>query len=241
MNTHSPKTSRRPSRRALRRRQIARNVAWALSGVFVLGAFAGGILWRHSKVNRATAEVVAPETSDEQRTAALGLFDEAVRARYEERAQGAMNAITAARHGHTKMRDACLHPGRRDFAFDQLTTAAQRDVVEKSEELHRGSDTQELGERLTPPCAGRRRAAQRQDRLGLFCRRSDCRCFSLVRGLARGQLHFVLEQRSASPRLLTMQGGQQMPVRLASVAEEAAQFAVEKVDRRIGGLRIRRV
>ena len=117
MNTRSPKTPRRPSRRALRRRQIARNVAWALSGVFVLGAFAGGILWRHSKVNRATAEVVAPETSDEQRAAALGLFDEAVRARYEERAQGAMNAITAARRADPQLRSVDVLVG--EIAFER--------------------------------------------------------------------------------------------------------------------------
>jgi hypothetical protein len=65
--------------------------------VFVLSAFAGGILWRQSKVDRATAQVVAPETSEEQRAEALRLFDEAVRARYEGHLQSAIDAAKAAR------------------------------------------------------------------------------------------------------------------------------------------------
>jgi len=117
MNTHSPKTSRRPSRRALRRRQIARNVAWALSGVFVLGAFAGGILWRQSKVDRAAVQVVEKESSEEQQTEALRLFDEAVRARYEERMQGAMNAIAAARRADPQLRSVDVLVG--EIALEQ--------------------------------------------------------------------------------------------------------------------------
>jgi len=136
MSTHSPKTSRRPSRRALRRRQIARNVAWALSGVFVLGAFAGGILWRHSKVNRATAEIVAPETSDERQAEALGLFDEAVRARYEERAQGAMNAATAARRADPQLRSVDVLVG--EVALEQKDPETLRRAAEYA--LERGEN-----------------------------------------------------------------------------------------------------
>jgi len=136
MSAHSSKTSRRPSRRALQRRQVARTAAWAVSGVFVLGAFAGGILWRHSKVNRATAEVVVPETSDEQHAAALGLFDEAVRARYEERGQGAMNAITAARHADPQLRSVDVLVG--EIALEQKDPETLRRAAEYA--LKRGEN-----------------------------------------------------------------------------------------------------
>ena len=136
MGAHSSKTSRRPSRRALRRRQIARTVAWAVSGLFVLGAFAGGILWRHSKVDRATTEVVAPESSDEQRVEAFRLFDEAVRARYEERAQGAMNAVAAARRADPQLRSVDVLVG--EIALDQKDPETLRRAAEYA--LQRGEN-----------------------------------------------------------------------------------------------------
>jgi len=117
MTSRSSKTSRRPSRRALRRRQIACTVAWAVSGVFVLGAFGGGILWRQSKVNRAATQVVELESSDEQQAEALRLFDEAVRARYEERMHGAMNAIAAARRADPQLRSVDVLVG--EIALEQ--------------------------------------------------------------------------------------------------------------------------
>jgi hypothetical protein len=107
-----------------------------VSGLFVLGAFAGGILWRHSKVNRATAEVVVPETGDEQQAEALRLFDEAVRARYEERAQGAMNAVAAARRADPQLRGVDVLVG--EIALDQKDPETLRRAAEYA--LQRGEN-----------------------------------------------------------------------------------------------------
>jgi hypothetical protein len=111
-------------------------VAWVVSGVFVLSAFAGGILWRQSKVDRATDQVVAPETSEEQRAEALRLFDEAVRARYEERAQGAMNAVAAARRADPQLRNVDVLVG--EIALDQKDPETLRRAAEYA--LERGEN-----------------------------------------------------------------------------------------------------
>jgi hypothetical protein len=107
-----------------------------VSGLFVLGAFAGGILWRHSKVNRAAAQVVELESSEEQRAEALRLFDEAVRARYEERAQGAMNAIAAARRADPQLRNVDVLVG--EIALDQKDPETLRRAAEYA--LERGEN-----------------------------------------------------------------------------------------------------
>jgi hypothetical protein len=107
-----------------------------VSGVFVLSAFAGGILWRQSKVDRATDQVVAPETSEEQRAEALRLFDEAVRARYEERAQGAMNAVAAARRADPQLRSVDVLVG--EIALDQKDPETLRRAAEYA--LERGEN-----------------------------------------------------------------------------------------------------
>lgn len=118
MSAHSPKTSRRPSRRALRRQQVLRVAAWTASALLVLGAFAGGFLWRQAKVNRVAAATAGPpESSEEQKAEALRLFDEAVRARHEERAQGAMNAIAAARRADPQLRSVDVLVG--EIALEQ--------------------------------------------------------------------------------------------------------------------------
>jgi hypothetical protein len=111
-------------------------VAWVVSGVFVLSAFAGGILWRQSKVNRAAAQVVELESSEEQRAEALRLFDEAVRARYEERAQGAMNAIAAARRADPQLRSVDVLVG--EIALDQKDPETLRRAAEYA--LERGEN-----------------------------------------------------------------------------------------------------
>ena len=136
MSVHSPKTSRRPSRRALRRRQMVRIAAWAASAVLVLSAFAGGFLWRKAKVDRAVAATALPETSDEQQVEALRLFDEAVRARHEERAQGAMNAVTAARRADPQLRSVDVLVG--EVALEQKDPETLRRAAEYA--LERGEN-----------------------------------------------------------------------------------------------------
>ena len=58
-----------------------------------------------------------PESSEEQKAEALRLFDEAVRARHEERAQGAMNAVTAARRADPQLRSVDVLVG--EIALEQ--------------------------------------------------------------------------------------------------------------------------
>jgi hypothetical protein len=88
---------RRAARHAAqRRRQLQRAAAWG-GAVVVALAFAGGLVWRKGWLHHT--EVVAPvvEVDLAQRSEACRLFDEAVRARHEERLQGASNAINEAR------------------------------------------------------------------------------------------------------------------------------------------------
>ena len=86
------------SRRALRRRQLRRNLAWVISLFFLAGAFVGGFVWQRARSQRPAPGQATPETvSQAQQREARRLLDEAVRARYEERGQGAMNALAAAR------------------------------------------------------------------------------------------------------------------------------------------------
>lgn len=137
MNVHSPKSSRRPSRRAQRRRQVLRVAAWVTSALLVLGAFACGFLWRQAKVNRVMAAAAAPpESSDEQKAEALRLFDEAVRARHEERAQGAMNAVTAARRADPQLRSVDVLVG--EIALEQKDSETLRRAAKYA--LERGEN-----------------------------------------------------------------------------------------------------
>ena len=88
----------RLSRRALRRRQLRRNLAWVFSLFFLVAAFVGGFFWQRARSERPAPGQAAPEAvSEAQRAEARRLLDEAVRARYEKRPQAAMNALTAAR------------------------------------------------------------------------------------------------------------------------------------------------
>lgn len=97
-----PVSARRPDSRAMRSaaRQRARLNGAALGAGFlaVLLAFAGGFLWRSGALadRWRSAEAIAA-FDEEQRSAALSLFDEAVQAQYEERWQGAANAVAALR------------------------------------------------------------------------------------------------------------------------------------------------
>lgn len=88
----------RLSRRGLRRRQMRRNLVWAVCLLFLAGGFAGGFFWRQAKSKPAAPEESrSAAVGEAQQAEAYRLFDEAVRARYEERWQGAMNALAEAR------------------------------------------------------------------------------------------------------------------------------------------------
>jgi hypothetical protein len=89
---------RRSARYAARRRQrLGRALFW-ISAVFVGLAFAGGFIWRSGWLRPPAVEAAPVAVPAEQRAGAYQLLDEAVRARHEERAQGALNAATRARN-----------------------------------------------------------------------------------------------------------------------------------------------
>jgi len=124
MSTHSPKTSRRSSRRALRRRQVTSKVAWVVSGALVLSAFGGGLLWHSNKVNRAAAQVVAPQISPDLRASALLSLDEAVKARHEERMDEAMAKLASAQQADPHLPGLELLAG--EIALERRDTDALR-------------------------------------------------------------------------------------------------------------------
>lgn len=90
----------RASRRAMRRQLVLRRMFLVLSALLISGAFVGGFRSRQAKSDNNSVLAGQPavaEASREHKAEALCFFDEAVRARYEGRLQGAMNSVTAAR------------------------------------------------------------------------------------------------------------------------------------------------
>ena len=134
MCSRSIRTSHRHSRRAERRKRVVRTAAWAASVVVVIGAFVGGLVWRLSKIESAAAELAPPESSDAQRAEALRLLDEAVRARHEERTQGAANAAMAARRADPQLRGVDVLVG--EIALEQKDPETLRHAVKLA--LERG-------------------------------------------------------------------------------------------------------
>ena len=127
----------RLSRRGLRRRWLRRNLVWAVSLFFLAGVFAGGFFWRQAKSKLAAVEESRSAAVGEARQAeAYRLFDEAVRARYEERAQGAMNAITAARRADPQLRSVDVLVG--EIALEQKDPDTLRRAAARA--LERGEN-----------------------------------------------------------------------------------------------------
>jgi hypothetical protein len=87
----------RSARHAARRRQrLVHAVLWAGAMLVVL-AFVGGFAWRSGWLRKPAVEGAPVVVGSAERAEAYRLFDEAVRARHEERLQGAFNAINEAR------------------------------------------------------------------------------------------------------------------------------------------------
>ena len=228
MTSRSSKTSRRPSRRALRRRQIARIVAWVVSGVFVLSAFAGGILWRQSKVNRAAAQVVELESSEEQWAEALRLFDEAVRARYEERAQGAMNAIAAARRADPQLRNVDVLVG--EIALDQKDPETLRRAAEYA--LERG-ENESSANLLNALEVWMRRGEKGTDKAGQLAEQflsdaAEAEPSNAAVYFFRGELSRLLGDGRKAHRYLLSALHLQQPWRSAALLENKLQIAASE-------------
>lgn len=90
----------------------------AVSALIVLGAFAGGLAaWQNVKMQRLFSMSSAFETGEDRQAEAMRLFDEAVRARREERAQEALDAVTAARQTDPQLRSVDVLIG--EIALEQ--------------------------------------------------------------------------------------------------------------------------
>jgi len=91
-------TRSRRSRSQKFRRSVSASALWLIAAMVIFGAFATGYLWRQNKVHpENVSEGTAKNVDEAQRMEAMALIDEAVRARHEERWQGAMNALREAR------------------------------------------------------------------------------------------------------------------------------------------------
>jgi len=161
MRSRSTRTSHRHSRRAERRKRVVRTAAWAASVVVVIGAFVGGLVWRLSKIESAAAELAPPESSDAQRAEALRLLDEAVRARHEERTQGAANAAMAARRADPQLRGVDVLVG--EIALEQKDPETLRHAVKLA--LERG-DSESSSLLLAAIEAWMRRGEEGTDKAG---------------------------------------------------------------------------
>lgn len=116
------------SRRALRRQAFRRNIFLAVSSLLVLWSFGAGWLWQEWRAKRASAGTdLTPATADERREA-MRLLDEAVRARHEERLQGAMNALNAARRADPKLGSIDILVG--EIALEQKDTETLRHATD---------------------------------------------------------------------------------------------------------------
>ena len=115
------------SRRALRRRQTLRIAGCVASVLIVLASLACGVLWRMERAQLAAVRFLPPETGAAQKAEALRLFDEAVRARHEERVQGAMNAATAARRADPRLQGVDMLIG--EIALEQKDPESLRRAV----------------------------------------------------------------------------------------------------------------
>lgn len=80
-----------------RRQVFWRTTALLAALVLIAGAFAGGFIWRQAKQARSSPEEQRVAVDEPARLEARRLLDEAVRARHEERWQGAMKALSEAR------------------------------------------------------------------------------------------------------------------------------------------------
>jgi len=87
----------RSSRAEKRRRRLWRTIVLVVSVLLIAAAFAGGFFWRSGKGARVAREEHHGPTNAAAGLEARRLLDEGVRARHEERWQGAMNALAEAR------------------------------------------------------------------------------------------------------------------------------------------------
>jgi tetratricopeptide (TPR) repeat protein len=117
----------RLSRRAQRRQKLRRVMIRGFAGLVVLWAFGAGYLWRQWRGKAFAASSIAAQASEEQQAEAMRLLDEGVRARYEGRWQGAMNALMAARQSDPQAKGLNILVG--EIAIEQKDPDTLRQAV----------------------------------------------------------------------------------------------------------------
>ena len=128
----------------------------------------------------------------------------------------------ASQRAHSAVRNRGIHLATQSFASDRLATTPQRGVSNEVKDLRSRSNAHKFDKLFVGVISGLHRTTQGENNLRLFGRRRSHDCRPFVCSFARGDLEFVFKQRGTPPRMLTMQGGQQMTVRLASITEETA-------------------
>ena len=118
---------------ARRRRRYARVLVW-MSAVFISLAFAAGFVWRSGWLHPPAADTASVVVGETERAEAYRLFDEAVRARHEERLQGAYNAINEARRLHPDLPGIDIFIG--EVAWEQREARTVQQAARES--LRRG-------------------------------------------------------------------------------------------------------
>lgn len=122
--------SSRISSRALHRRRMRRLLLAAVAALMMLWSFGAGYLWHKIRTREPAEGAVPAGATAEQRAEAMRLLDEGVRARFEERWQGALNAISAARREDPNARGINILIG--EIALEQKEPEALRLASERS-------------------------------------------------------------------------------------------------------------
>jgi len=120
----------RLSRRELHRRQVRRVAVMTLSVLLVFLAFGAGYLWRPFQMKSAKTPTKSARIGEEQQAEALRALDDAVRARFEGRWQGAAYAVAAARRADPEVRGVDIFIG--EIALEQKAPDSLRQATERS-------------------------------------------------------------------------------------------------------------
>lgn len=129
MPTWEPRDPRARTAAQYRRQIIARS-AFAAGILFVLASFGGGYLWQTSHLEKAASPAEESPATAPARAEALAAIDEAVRAKYEGRKEGALTAIDRARRAGAD--PSCLALIFAELALDNQEFDAMRSAANQT-------------------------------------------------------------------------------------------------------------
>jgi len=132
-NTKSrkPRSPSRSDQRAARQR--GRALAIGASTLLILAAFFGGLTWKKwmTKPTAVRPQAATQVATAQQQADALRLMDEAVKAKYEERYDDALRAVSDARHADPQVHSADYISGEialQRGESDDVASAAQESI-----------------------------------------------------------------------------------------------------------------